>query len=721
MIGQEASLILDWYKLYFNAYSEHDTVDIDALESLIKLRGGYDKEQQALVLNLTGQLRMPVDEATVRGIVAQLHELDLQGKAQAIISRHQNGEEVELSYELSRLAQDTMRAVSNSSPASWIEDDISSILEEEAGDYGLKFPTIALRDHIKGVLGGASIALGARPDKGKCLAPDTLVRMYPHGLKRADEVRHGDMLLGPDSQPRNVTGVTSGEALMYRIEYPWGEFYDVNEDHVLSLKRSKVEGQHQYGEILNVPVKDYMLWPAGRKARYKGWKSGVEYPQQPITIDPYVLGVWLGDGTTSTPAITSADSVIVEYFNSIYGEATSVQPAGRASTYYYQGGFRQQLKDLNVLGSKHIPEAYLYNTRAVRLALLAGLVDSDGHVGDNIELVSKHQTLAAQYVELARSLGFHATMKPTWKRATNSDHTGGRYWRVRIGGEALDEIPVLLARKLRKYFRPPKRKGLQYGFKVTPIGLGKYNGFCLDGDHLFLLGDFTVTHNTSMLSYILTTFAAQLDTYFSPERPILWLNNEGKGSRIIPRIYQAALGKTIDEVRELSNAGVLVEAYRSIVKRTDRIRVKDVHGASLAQIEQIIEVMKPAVVAFDMLANIRMPGAGAGNKADAVEQAWQEVREMAVRHDFVAISTVQVSADGDDQLYPPYSALKDSKTGIQGATDIILMMGARNDPTMQNIRGISTAKNKYQMPGKPSHVQAQVEFDAERCRFMDGG
>ncbi len=93
---------------------------------------------------------------------------------------------------------------------------------------------------------------------------------------------------------------------------------------------------------------------------------------------------------------------------------------------------------------------------------------------------------------------------------------------------------------------------------------------------------------------------------------------------------------------------------------------------------------------------------------------------MAVRHDFVAINTVQVSADGDDQLYPPYSALKDSKTGIQGATDIILMMGARNDPTLQTLRGLSTAKNKFQMPGKPSHVQAEVQFDAERCRFTDG-
>ncbi len=392
MIGQEAGLLLDWYKHYFSSYPEHDYVDVDALESLIKLRGGYEKEALSTVLHLTRQLRSDIDAGTIKGIVNQLHELDLQGRTQALLARYESGEEIELSYELSRLSQEVMRSISNSSPASWIEDSIDSILAEEAGDYGLKFPTHALRDHIKGVLGGASIAIGGRPDKGK----------------------------------------------------------------------------------------------------------------------------------------------------------------------------------------------------------------------------------------------------------------------------------------------------------------------------------------TSLLAFVLTHFAPQIDKYFSPERPILWLNNEGKGQRIIPRIYQAALGKTVEEIRVMSNAGILLPAYTKAVGRPDRIRVKDVHGASMAQIEQVIEHMKPCIVAFDMLANIRMSGTGGGNKAEEIEQKWQEAREMAVRHDFIAIPTVQISADGDDQLYPPYSALKDSKTGIQGATDIILMMGARNDPSLQTLRGLSTAKNKFQMPGKPSHVQAEVQFDAERCRFTDG-
>ena len=131
--------------------------------------------------------------------------------------------------------------------------------------------------------------------------------------------------------------------------------------------------------------------------------------------------------------------------------------------------------------------------------------------------------------------------------------------------------------------------------------------------------------------------------------------------------------------------------------------------------------MRPAVVVFDMLANFRLAGAQNGaNKADGVEQLWQEVREMAVRHDFISLSTVQISQEGGNQLYPPYSALKDSKTGIQGATDIILMMGSLDNPDAQVIRGLSTPKNKFACAGKQSYVMGEVWFDGSKCVFNDG-
>lgn len=394
MIGQEAGLLLDWFKVYFEHFQAHEYVQVDALDTLIKLRAGqsYSKEQLALVQQLVNQLRRPVDDATLRGVVHNLQELDLSGKAAALIARHQAGEEINLTFELSRLSQEAKQRMAQSAPTDWINEDVVDILEDEAGDHGIKLPTALLQGSIKGILGGASIALAARPDKGK----------------------------------------------------------------------------------------------------------------------------------------------------------------------------------------------------------------------------------------------------------------------------------------------------------------------------------------TSLVAKVVTHAAPQIDQYFDPERPILWLNNEGKGRRIIPRVYQAALDCTVDDLYAYSNAGTLKQRYvEAIGGRADRIRIKDMHGANLAQIEQVIEAMRPCIVVTDMLANFKLPGS-TGNLVQDIEIKWQEMREMAVRHDFIHFGTCQISNEGGNMLYPPYSALKDSKTGIQGATDIILMMGSLDSAQQQMLRGLSTPKNKYAMPGRRSHVEGEVVFDAARCQFREG-
>ena len=259
------------------------------------------------------------------------------------------------------------------------------------------------------------------------------------------------------------------------------------------------------------------------------------------------------------------------------------------------------------------------------------------------------------------------------------------------------------------------------GIKFRRLALLRDNIAGLQGGASIAIAARPDKGKTSLIASIITDFAPQLPLVFGEGRPILWLNNEGSGKRIIPRIYQAALELNLAEITALSNKGELIPAYiKKIGGTPDIIRVKDMHGASLAQVEQVIEAMRPAVVVFDMLANFRLGSATAGaNKADMVEQMWQEAREMAVRHDFIALSTVQISNEGGNQAYPPYSALKDSKTGIQGATDIILMLGSMDSPDAQAMRWLSTPKNKFAMSGKQSYVMGQCAFNGSSCTFTD--
>lgn len=260
------------------------------------------------------------------------------------------------------------------------------------------------------------------------------------------------------------------------------------------------------------------------------------------------------------------------------------------------------------------------------------------------------------------------------------------------------------------------------GLKFNNIPLLRDNLMGLQGGASIALAARPDKGKTSLVASTVTSFAPQIESIFGPGRCILWLNNEGTAKRIVPRVYQAALQKDLDEVIAMSNAGELVDAYTAAIGGNhDMIRVKDMHGASLAKIEQVIEHMRPAVVVFDMLANFHLSGASNGaNKADMVEQLWQGTRELAVRHDFVALSTVQISVEGGNDLFPTYSALKDSKTGIQGATDVILMLGALDAVEAQSIRGISTPKNKFAMPGKQSYIKGQLYFDGARCTFTEG-
>lgn len=394
-LAPETSAMLQWFQLYFSTYTQREHIDHDELESLVRLRStGSSAESVAITLHMVNLLRTPVAEEALSGVIKTLHELDLSGRAGAVLARYNSGQEVELAYELHKLAGDATRTLGQSTPTDYVDTPIEEILGEISNDAGIKFRRITvLREGLAGLQGGASLAVAARPDKGK----------------------------------------------------------------------------------------------------------------------------------------------------------------------------------------------------------------------------------------------------------------------------------------------------------------------------------------TSFLADVLTDFAPQCVAHFGEDRPVLWLCNEGAGKRIVPRIYQAALGADLNEIIAKSNAGTLRSEYEAAIGApANFIRVKDAHGMSMAQIEQVVEAMRPSVVVFDMIANVRLGKATGGNKADEVEQLWQAAREMAVQKDFIALSTVQISAEGDNMLYPSYSALKDSKTAVQGATDVIIMLGSLNSPEMAALRGISTPKNKFAMPGKQSYVQSEIYFDGAKCRFNEG-
>jgi len=362
------------------------------------------------------------------------------------------------------------------------------------------------------------ILLWGPPGSGKCLGIDTPIMMFDGSVKKVQDVKVGDLLMGDDSTQRKVLSLAAGTEQLYEVSQVNGDSYVVNESHILSLKRNQIGKRSRVRKdtFKDISVKDYLETTNNFKYRFKGYKVPVEFATKPITLDPYFIGLWLGDGTTGKTSITTPDNEIVEYlyelasnFNlniNIYeseqmGKSAQYDITSGMPTHPGANAIRNELKKLNIFTNKHIPEVYLKNSRDIRLRLLAGLLDSDGHLCKNcFEFSNINKQIIDGICYLAKSLGFRILVT---KRTIDTNFKKDcLHWRVNISGHT-DTIPTKILRKQatrRKQIKDP----LNTGITLKKLEVGDYYGFEIDGNKRFLLGDFTVTHNTSTLQILIS-------------------------------------------------------------------------------------------------------------------------------------------------------------------------------------------------------------------------
>jgi len=374
---------------------------------------------------------------------------------------------------------------------------------------------------MSGEQSGYCFGFEGNPGIGKCLAKNTPVMLYDGKIKLVQDITITDKLMGDDSNPRNILALGRGKERMYRIEQTKGDDYVVNESHILSLKMTKPQtkgdrhqtilGRRYYkNDIVDICVRDYLSIPKYLQDCLKGYKVGLSFDDQTVSLEPYALGYWLGDGDKTTFRITTNEKEVIEYFTQ-YATMYNLQLTKNHTSYHIttgkKGGYKDRnsllnmLRQYNLLGNKHIPPEYQLNSREKRLDLLAGLIDSDGHYSlssNSFEITHKNQDLANDILFLARSLGMRGTMKECKKSCIyKGEKRYGIYCRIIITGEGLQDIPVKCPRKKARKHNQIKNC-LNTGIKVIPLEKDEYYGFQIDGNSRFLLGDFTVTHNTSL-------------------------------------------------------------------------------------------------------------------------------------------------------------------------------------------------------------------------------
>lgn len=344
------------------------------------------------------------------------------------------------------------------------------------------------------------IILAARPSVGKCLGKGTKIIMYDGSLKCVEDVREGDLLMGDDSTPRKVLSLARGREQMYLVKQVSGYNYRVNEGHILSVMRSGSEGRYNHGDKMDIALCDFVNKSDKFKKRWKGYKTDVEFESKPIPINPYVLGVWLGDGTALKTEITNPDKEIHDYFFD-WGKAQGYEVyishnKGICDSIRVNGGFRKLLQKNDLIGNKHIPPDYIINDRNNRMLLLAGIIDTDGYLikTGGYEITQKSERLIKQIKYLADTLGFRTHLIS--KRGTIDGIDKGEYFRLTIFGNIWD-IPVKVERK--KWKRLVRNRNWKVsGLTIEKDVVDDYYGFSIDGNHRFLLEDCTVTHNSAM-------------------------------------------------------------------------------------------------------------------------------------------------------------------------------------------------------------------------------
>lgn len=354
-----------------------------------------------------------------------------------------------------------------------------------------------------------------------CLGKDTPILMHDGSIKFVQDIKIGDQVMGADSTPRNVLSVSNGIDKLYEIKPVKGDSWICNSEHLLTVydqniaRNNKIKKkENQLNPLVDYSINKILTRPVekttGAKMKLQLQRVGADFPEQNLPLDPYFVGLWIAEGgkrkdSVSNFSINENDTVLMDYLENFKfkGEKVSIckikeKGCFRINVKLKKGRInpiRAILKDF-VKEKEHldIPKEYMINSRENRLKLIAGILDGDGYLNNNFfVIITKYKEISDLIVYVCRSLGLAAYSKKRIGRIKSLNFEGV-YHSINISGD-LDIIPTKVERRKAKE-RKQIKSVLRTGFWIKEIGVGEWYGFKVDKDERFLLGDFTITHNS---------------------------------------------------------------------------------------------------------------------------------------------------------------------------------------------------------------------------------
>jgi DNA-directed RNA polymerase beta subunit len=409
----------------------------------------------------------------------------------------------------------------------------------------------------------------------ECFDPETMILMWDGTFKRAGDIKIDDILIDDLGNPVGVRSTCEGFKNMYDVIPDKKNFMNhrVTDNHILTLKirghkvirksnrsdrnfthfveflnRDKMMFQEKCfdsleaaeefvnsfndDDTLDITIEKYLTLNQRTKDKLVVFKTeGIHWTKKDVEMDPYLLGMWLGDGLSDGTGFAlnyKTDFETLAYWKKWGQENGAEIVNGRRYSFSVvskknkeasneglcnrveEAPLKKYLRKYNLLKNKHIPNEYLTNDRETRLQVLAGLIDTDGSVraeGREIRICQgpANYRIVEDAYTLAMSLGFSCGIKEgksQWTDEKSGDKKFSTYKELTITGHKIYEIPTLLPRKKlmpieNETLLVRSKSFMCSKFKLQEVGIGPYVGWQLhDKRGRFLLKDGLAVHNT---------------------------------------------------------------------------------------------------------------------------------------------------------------------------------------------------------------------------------
>lgn len=349
----------------------------------------------------------------------------------------------------------------------------------------------------------------------------------PYGMRRVSDIREGDYLFDRLGRPTKVLGVfPQGEKEVWEITFGDGRTARCSDEHIWRVNKTTWKSKDKWKDMTLKEIMSKPLINKDRAAYFRIPNShAVEYSKKDYKVNPYIIGAFLGDGCCLQHALTIScgDSEIAEHIAELLGENVTVRRQSEFNYNYvlYSNGVSIKTKDIlpekliTYSYNKYIPIEYKYGSKEQRMELINGLFDTDGcctidnrkghKLCSNVTFSTTSKRLAEDVKEVLGSLGIISDISED-KRTEK--YTSGNCYTVyaRIPNELKPDF--FWIKRKKDIARTTENEFQKKSFNTTTIREIKSLGykeemtcFYVDNDeHLFLMNDFIVTHNTEVIT-----------------------------------------------------------------------------------------------------------------------------------------------------------------------------------------------------------------------------